>query len=110
MEFISEINKIYSFYEPTPFDSFSGNIIVKWGIDIEARSWGWRGGFVTIYDVSGRLLYETIADEREEKEIDIKSLGFEIDTVGTADLKLSADICPYSLEINFKDKTIYVNF
>lgn len=109
-DFKTNITDIDIYYQPEEVDSVSGSLEVKWGCEFEMRNWGMKGATLSVYDVTGTMLYEFIGDEREEKEVDIKSLGFEIDTEYTDQLKLTDNVCPQGIEVNYRDKKILVKF
>jgi len=106
--FENQITNIITYYEPNGIEEITGNITAYWNYDMEMRSWGLRGAISYISKLVGSLFYN-YEDGREE-EVDINSLGFEIVTNGFEDKKISDDICPSDIEVNYKDKTITVNF
>jgi len=106
--FENQITDITTYYEPNGIEEITGTITVYWNYEMEMRSWGLTGAIGYAHKLGGSLLYHY--DDDREEEVDINSLGFEIDTNGFKDKKINDDIFPSNIEINFKDKTITVNF
>lgn len=106
--FENKITDITTYYEPEGIEEITGTITIHWNYEMEMRSWGLKGAIGYISKLEGNLFYN-YEDDKEE-EIEINSLGFEIESEGFEDKKISDDICPFDIEINYKDKTITVNF
>lgn len=110
MDFENNLSDIMTYHEPEGIDSVSCNLTVKWSFEMEVRNWGLKGCSITVQDIEGSLFYEYLEDGRKEEEVDIKSLGFEVEAEGIDDIKLSDSVCPQSVEINYRDKVIFINF
>tara|TARA_Y100000034_G_scaffold131973_1_gene193872 strand:- start:400 stop:804 length:405 start_codon:yes stop_codon:yes gene_type:complete len=91
---------------------------VHWTVHQEARKWGLKGASIVAYNIKGSFLltsYDEDDVEISETEylIDSRVLlenGWELDTEGASDKKLSDDVSPQAIIIDYKDKNITISF
>ena len=91
---------------------------VHWTVHQETKEWGLKGTSIVAYNIKGSFLltsYDEDDVEISETEylIDSKVLlenGWELDTEGALDKKLSDDVSPQAINIDYKDKNITISF
>jgi len=95
-------------YKKYDMDLLGGNVDIKWTMEAETREWGIKYFVFSVNKISGGLLAEDI-NTNEEFEIDLDDYKWKIEENQDM-ISLEGSILPRELSIDFKKKTIEVEF
>lgn len=95
-------------------DINSSGFIVKWTCEIEAREWGIKGILYYPTEIKGSIFIHEVNNEGDEINeyeyyinIGLLSQSFKVEAKR---ISIGDTICPQSIEINVKEKSITIQF